>query len=313
MEFSPRSESKMDAEKEYSSRIVLSFFRHSEKEKTPPEGKTGDEEILLTEKGRKLAIDQGDVFRLPEDGIAQSVAFGSPRKRAQETAMFVMAGGEDTITGQESIGELKEKINEEVAHGSKISTDKRLDFSTGGSEFEKAFMQAYLSKDTSFMEWLVNESDTLAIAAHDKEASSYSRSAGNVAGIVSKYLGIAKRFDEIVDKKHDQYSDTLQRFFGSHQSIPESFLAKVIEKTQGVEGRNVFLKSISDKGFGFVEGFQMEMRNKDGEQDPELIMHFNKKDAQGNTAYEFHKTIDPLVIREIIEEGKKLDQETQSQ
>ena len=61
--------------------------------------------------------------------LNQAVAFGSPRKRAQQTSAYAMAGKSlDTITGSESLEELKEKIDKDLKVGSKIGSDPRLDF-----------------------------------------------------------------------------------------------------------------------------------------------------------------------------------------
>lgn len=78
------SEENKESKETITSKIVLQFFRHAEKELV--EGKT-DEEIELTDTGRKQAIEKSE-----DNNISQSVAFGSPRKRTQQTAGFVMGG-----------------------------------------------------------------------------------------------------------------------------------------------------------------------------------------------------------------------------
>jgi len=100
--------------REATSRIVLKFFRHGQKESTK---EIADNDILLTEQGRATAMSKAEV-----DSIEQSVAFGSPRIRTQETAILKMAGKSEDITGNESLDELKEKINDERKYGSKIRT-----------------------------------------------------------------------------------------------------------------------------------------------------------------------------------------------
>ena len=61
------------------------FFCHSEKENNKSKSDFG---IELTPAGKKQAIDKSET-----KNIEQSVAFGSPQARAQETAAFVMSGG----------------------------------------------------------------------------------------------------------------------------------------------------------------------------------------------------------------------------
>ena len=64
------------------------------------------------------------------DDISQSMAFGSPRKRTQETAGLVMSGKLEEITGTETLEELKEKLDKDLPlkSGSKIRADDRLNF-----------------------------------------------------------------------------------------------------------------------------------------------------------------------------------------
>ena len=64
------------------------------------------------------------------DDINQSMAFGSPRKRTQETASLIMSGKLEEITGTETLEELKEKLDKDLPlkSGSKIRVDGRLNF-----------------------------------------------------------------------------------------------------------------------------------------------------------------------------------------
>jgi broad specificity phosphatase PhoE len=101
--------------------IILHFFRHSEKESD--KNKT-DEEINLTPNGRKMAVEHAS----DETNISQSVAFGSPKKRTQETALYQMLGSKKEITGELSFDDLKTKVNESLRIGSKVGVDKNLDF-----------------------------------------------------------------------------------------------------------------------------------------------------------------------------------------
>lgn len=96
-----------EASKErYVSKINLHFFRHGEKEKDPSKN---DTDIELTETGKKQALGKSNL-----KNINQAVAFGSPRLRAQETAGFVMAGRQKDIIGEESLNELKKKVDKNL-------------------------------------------------------------------------------------------------------------------------------------------------------------------------------------------------------
>ena len=229
--------------KERGSKVTLHFFRHGEQLKDP--SKT-NQAFELTEKGREQAIKKSDTIS-GERNLRQTVAFGSPRKRAQQTAAFAMVGKNkfDDITGTESLEELKIKFDKDIKVGSKIGVDPRLDF--------------YLNKDTPFgreayeanftnynyLQFLVNRSDRLAIQYNDQKASTYSRQAGAVAEIVKKYITVSHRWNELVES--GKYQDPkLERFLGSHGGVTESFLLKVIEKIKGVEERDRLIALISN-------------------------------------------------------------------
>ncbi|KKQ55628.1 MAG: hypothetical protein US74_C0026G0003 [Parcubacteria group bacterium GW2011_GWA2_38_13] len=95
MEKEPFNPENREDKEVITSKIDLRFFRHAEKESV--KGKP-DEEIELTDIGGKQAMKKSK-----DRDISQSVVFGSPNKRTQETAGFVMAGQLDEITGNESI------------------------------------------------------------------------------------------------------------------------------------------------------------------------------------------------------------------
>ena len=101
--------------------------------------------------------------------------------------------------------------------------------------------------------------------------------------------------------KTKNYSDTLERFMGTHQTVPESFLAKVIEKTRGVEERDRFIELLDKKGFDYTEGFDLKILNTTG--GPKIhISYKNEKDKEN--LYIFDQEISEDVIDEIISEGK---------
>lgn len=282
-------------ELEVTSKVVLHFFRHSEKKSEPS---AQDKDIELTTYGKKLAKEKS-----PSKNVKQSIAFGSPRKRAQETAGFVMAGQEDQITGEENLDELKDKLNAELKIGSKIGIDSRLDFNDDDTtEYGKKFSQAFDGK--KLLEFLVNQSDALADSLGDKEASTYSRGASNIASIVKKYITIAPRWDKLANDESKEYNDTLERFLGTHQTVSESFLAKVIEKTKGVEERNKFVESLNSAGFSFVEGFNVEIRSVSGNQEVHVTFHKEKEDK---VLFDYDEVVPVEVIDQIFEEGEVKD------
>src|SRR3989338_3348594 len=100
-----------ESKENITSKIELRFFRHGDKESNKEKP---DEEIELTETGRKQAVEKSE-----DTDISQSIAFGSPRKRTQQTAGLVMGGSMEEIIGDETIDELKEKLDRELKIGSK--------------------------------------------------------------------------------------------------------------------------------------------------------------------------------------------------
>lgn len=177
-----------EGKEKITSKINLRFFRHADKESN---NEKTDEEIELTETGQKQAIEKSE-----DDDISQSVAFGSPRKRTQQTAGLVMSGQLEEITGNETIEELKEKLNKELKVGSKVGIDKRLDFSIDFStDFGKKALEAV--KNGKWLKFLVEESDKIAEESNDNDIETYSDYASRVAEIVKKYLAVASRWDKL--------------------------------------------------------------------------------------------------------------------
>ena len=81
----------------------------------------------------------------------------------------------------------------------------------------------------------------------------------------------------------------------------------MIEKTEGKEEKDNFVKLLDNKGFDYVEGFDLEILNtKDG---PKIKIHYeNKKGLPAPVGKEkpftFDEYIKPELLDEIIKEGK---------
>lgn len=291
--FNPETKEREEA---ITSKIDLRFFRHAEKES---DKNKSDEEIELTETGRRQAVEKSE-----DKDISQSVAFGSPRKRTQQTAGLVMGGQLDEIIGNESIEELKEKLNKELKVGGKIGIDERLDFNIDFStDFGKRALEAV--KNGEYLKFLVEESDTLAESFKDAATETYSGMAGRVAEIVKKYLAIAPRWDKLAQDEIKNYEDTLKRFLGTHQGIGESFLAKVIEKTKGKAERDVFVSALDNQGFDFAEGFDLEIETTDKNEQKIHILF--KKEKDGQVMFEYDEVVPLEIIEGLIPTRLKLE------
>ncbi len=277
------------------SKVIMHFFRHAEQERDPNKSNQAFE---LTNKGRGQAIEKGKT--IGAQNLNQAVAFGSPRKRAQQTSAYAMAGKSlDTITGSESLEELKEKIDKDLKVGSKIGSDPRLDFYLDkNSAFGSQAYEAVFEKK-NYLKFLVEKSDKLALETNDKLASTYSRQAGSVAKIVKKYTSVSNSWNKLV-KKGTYEDKNLERFLGSHGGVVESFLLKVIEKIKGTEERNRLL-SLMPNQFDYTEGMDISIAN-DG-QSQIAHLSFKKVDpANPEKNFVFEEDIPAKIIDEIIQE-----------
>ncbi len=277
------------SEKKEHAKIVLRFSRHDEK------GKGADDtEVRLTEQGRLHAAG------LSRDGVdlTNTVAFGSPRKRTQETAGLIMAGGQEGVLGTESLEDLKNIVNKDIGFGSKITQDKRLDFiMPPKGPYLDEMMVAF--KEGRLLKYLVEESDAKAKQmGGGRDLMSYSSQASKIAEIVAKYLKIMPRWEKIVNDDEKDVAPVMERILASHQSVTESFLAKVIEMTKGVDERDAFVESLGDQGFGFAEGFKIEIE-KDDKGEDQLRISF-KKEKDGEVIFDFDEVVSKKLIKRMI-------------
>lgn len=281
---------------EIKSVIELRFFRHSIKETDPSKS---DKDIELTSYGKEYAKSQSE----NDTNIQQSVAFGSPRKRTQETAMFVMSGQENEISGNKNFDELKDTLNKDLKVGSKIGVDENLDFKEDqNSEYYKELISS-ISKG-EYLKYLVEQSDKRAEELGDDHSATYTRQAQQVARIIKKYGTILPRWTELVTENPDKYTKLLERFMGTHQGVAESFLAKLMEAySSDTELRDKFVASLDNKGFDFVEGFKIYLADTNKPY-PRIMVeykHTDPKDPSKN--FEFSQEVNYGMINEILDGG----------
>jgi hypothetical protein len=118
-------------------------------------------------------------------------------------------------------------------------------------------------------------------------------------------MTIAPRFDQIVsdEEKKEKYSDTLERFMGSHAGVIDVFLCKVVEKLKGIEERNKLVESLANSGFNFAEGFDVEIDVINGE--PQMRIKYSKPKDERGEAFEIDEVVPHEILEQMIEEGKK--------
>jgi hypothetical protein len=254
-----------ESKEKISSEIVLHFFRHSIKEKT----NNPDDLIPISQEGRKLAKEKS----FKNVNLDQSVAFGSPKIRTQETAMLMMAGELDDITGDETLEELKEKINGGVSFGSKIGIDKRLDYE---DDFESPLgKKAYVAyNNNKYLSFLANESDMISKKTNDKTKSNYSAKSSQLAKVIHKYIKIIPRWNKLVSEKSGKYDSKLERFFCTHTSIPESFLLKVFELLGDNKSKEEYLEKYTND-INYLEGFEVDIKKYPNKKEPDIVITYD--------------------------------------
>ncbi|OGH71086.1 MAG: hypothetical protein A3C90_00500 [Candidatus Magasanikbacteria bacterium RIFCSPHIGHO2_02_FULL_51_14] len=279
--------------------IRLEIFRHDEKATPTTAGpRIGDEFVRLTPKGREHATEAGK-GQLPRPEVA--VAYGSTRERAIETAFRHMLAEQADITADMSLEEIRAEVAKHVKVGRKDVMTERLNFNWDGTkEFHDRAYERYLkSKDA--LTFLVEDSDAVAKEFHDLISTTYSRSAAGVAELVQRYFAILPRWEKIAKKdpaKYQRFNNELQRFLGSHQTVTECFLMKVIEKTKGRDAVQQFIASLPDKnGFGLSEGFTIIIR-AEGNVSAAVVRFKNEE-----------WTVTPEVLDEIIHDRDALHEE----
>lgn len=279
--------------------IRLEFFRHDQKTQESALGsREEDQEVRLSPEGRQHATEEGQQKNPHSE---TSIAYGSPRKRSSETSMRQMLANESGVTEEMSLEDIRALVGENIKVGRKDVVTKLLDFDVDSNEQFNAVATEHYGEKNDALNWLRTESDDLVRQLNDKDSSSYSRMAGNVAELVQKYAQIHPRWKKIVERdpqKYSQYDNELQRHLGSHLSVTESFLMKVIEKTEGSGAVDEFVSSLSNRsGFSYSEGYSVEISNDGNEL--QLTVHFKDKEWK----------ITPVIIEEIIKERDELDRE----
>jgi len=275
-------------ERRIKTKIILEFMRHGEKENDKTKS---DEEVRLTEKGRIMAKEKGEELDSQKE---VSLAWGSPKKRTQETALRAML---PDIDPNASLEEIEEIIKEEQKFGRKLIVDERLNFDLSGPE-GKEMLAAF--KEGKYLQYLINESDKRAIELGDDTSSSYLRYAGNLSEIVNRYAKIGNNFNRIASKdgKYEEYGNQLERYLATHQGVAEGFVAKVLEETQGPEKRDEFISSVGS-GFKETEGIHLEIQNNGNHQEITIAYQLN---GDKETI-----TVDTDLIEKIIKEREEFE------
>ncbi len=302
----------MREKKDYSSKMVLNFFRHGEKNNTP-----GTDE--LSKEGRRKAVAEF-AKRFPENKNSHRAAFGSWIKRSGEAAALALAGSNldsEFVDNYSSLKDLTNKINAEaispdgeegLKYGSKIGVHKNLGFKFAKTGKAIDAYNKHASEGT-YLRWLADESDAVIQVDNDDVAWGLSRQAANIASEIDRYVKISGNFDRLVTKKSTEdggknFGDTLERFLGSHQGVLESFLVKLIEKTKGTKEKERFV-NVLPEGFGFLEGFTVEIEKQSNQTEPQVRIKYERKSDDEEKSFQFDEVVSSSILQEIILEGNK--------
>jgi len=286
-----KGEKSPEGEKQIETKVILEFMRHGEKDPNKTEPIKTDEEIRLTEKGRKMAQEKGEKLN-PQAEVA--LAWGSPKVRTHETALHASF---PEIDANASLEEMEELIKKEQKVGKKLIVDPRLSFDLSGPE-GKEMLAAF--KEGKYLPFLVESSDERAIATGDKKSSTYSRYAGGIAEIIDRYAIIGNNFNRIASKtdKYEEFGNQLERYLASHQGVVEGFVAKILEKQEGKAKRDEFIKSIGS-GFKETEGIHVEIINSGTDQKIAITYGMNGDKETIMVGQE--------IIKEIVNEKDKFE------
>ncbi len=272
--------------------IRLEIFRHDQPAPAA-EGQT-DEQRQLTPQVREHAQQVGQ-GKNPNSSMG--LAYGSPRDRAQETAYRQLLANEVFVNAESSFDDIKNEVDKSLAYGKKMIVSEGLNYQVANNpEFGKAWSAAYNKGEV--IPFLFEESDRVALENNDLKDYSYSRSAANVARIVKKYVGIEPVWQNVYEKNKEKYQDNteMQRFVGTHQTIGETFLLKVIEKNEGRGAAGEFINDLPNKnGFDLSQGISVNISNTENG----VMVTVKYGDKTWN--------VKPETLDEIISDAEKLD------
>ncbi len=280
----------------FKSKIRIEVFRHDQRDKTI---KVPDEKSRLTKGG---SIHAKEIGKTKNPNPRVGLAYGSPRERSQETALRALMANEDWVTEDMTMEEILKGIEERGGRGKKIIASEKLNYK-GDVHPEYAKLYDYhFFKACDAIPFLYNESDDLVRKLGDNEDFCYTRQAANVADFVKKYLGVLPHWEKLTEEKPEKYKeiDEMQRFLGTHGSVTECFLLKIIEKTEGKDEAKRFIDSLSNKnGIDFSDGISIDLGYEGEEVKVKISFHDKTWD------------VDEAMIDNIIEDKTRLDEETE--
>ena len=276
-------------EKDLIPRIRLECIRHDDHDSTKP-----DEKSRLNAKGREHATESGKDRSPNSKG---GFIYASPRERTLETAAREFFTKEDWISRDTSLEEILDHIMLPV--GMKYKISELLNYKTDAHpEYEEIFYKHYKG-DKDVLEFIYKDSDDLVKRLNDIEDCSYSRFAANLAKLIYRYIKILDNWNRVYLNKKDELGEQneIQRFLGTHSMVLDSFLLKIIEKSDGRAAVKKFINELPSKNgiVGLGDGFSIILKQINNE----TTINICYKDNSWN--------VTPELIEDIIKDREELD------
>ena len=274
---------------------LLHIFRHGKKAGGNDVSQEEDLVMPLKPEGKMESIAHGkEIDRLPD---SWSIAVGSSRLRAQETAAFTRGAMNPDLVGDESLTEVQEHLGETLP-GQKVWTDKRLDmpFVKGETpEFDD------LLAASNRGEYLARSYELFEAAGEGRNATTYGRQVHNIASLIFRQGEINKKIAE--RRAHEgagsETPEAIERFMGTHGGITESFLSEFIQRTKGETQAERFRK-LFPQGFSYNEGMDVRIVSDAGVGEPSVRVTMNVDSPE--EPYTLDETVPLSMIKSIVED-----------
>lgn len=205
----------------------------------------------------------------------------------------------------DSIIEQTQTVSDGKVVARKVVADNHLNFNSEGIAGQM-LENAYVKGET--LTFLINESDQAVLDNKDKISTCLTRSAGDIADLVEKYIQISDNFDRVISnnpEKYQPFKNQLERYLGTHQCVGESFLAKILLKTSGQDAVNDFLTETNGAGFSETQGFDIEIEK--GSYGEKILLSYDL--GSGIKTIDFSTEMINELINERDELNSKVNQE----
>lgn len=274
----------------------LHIFRHGKKAGGNDVSHEEDIAMELKPEGWEESFAAG--LKLDRLEGAQSAAVGSTRLRAQQTAAMERAAGHDAVTsGQRSIEAVMEAMGE-TGPFERVWIDERLDmpFVKGVTPNFDRLLASLDDPARGYVREMLTLYKEAKERGEDAHTTMHATQVRGIAGIIARYARITPKLGE-----NAEVPDKLERLFGTHGGVQESFWVELVRKVKGEEDVERLLAAIPPTCIGYNTGMQIDIVAKSRDTEPELRIKFATVGSDG-TRYEFDEPVTAATIRELVSE-----------